>query len=60
MFSGSHDRLAEIAEILAAGLLRLRARKSSELSALSGESLLDCAALQSGHADGLKSDGGLG
>ena len=52
------ERLAEIAEILAAGLMRLRARKSSPLSADRGESSLDCAAHQSGHADVLKSDGG--
>jgi hypothetical protein len=45
------DRHAEIAEILAAGLMRLRARKSSELAADRGECLLDCAARQSGHAD---------
>ena len=52
------DRHAEIAEILAAGLMRLRARKSSELAADRGECLLDCAARQSGHADDLKSHGG--
>jgi hypothetical protein len=45
------ERLAEIAEILAAGLIRLMARKSTPLSAHCGESSLDCAAHQSGHAD---------
>jgi hypothetical protein len=45
----SPERLDEIAEILAAGLVRLRARKSSQISAHSGESSLDCAADQSGH-----------
>jgi len=45
------ERLAELAEILAAGLMRLRARKSSEFSADRGESSLDCPAHQSGHAD---------
>jgi hypothetical protein len=45
------ERLAEVAEILAAGLMRLKARKSSHLSAHCGESSLDCAAHQSGHAD---------
>jgi hypothetical protein len=45
------ERLAELAEILAAGLMRLRARQSTPLSADSGESSLDCAAHQSGHAD---------
>ena len=45
------ERLAEIAEILAAGLMRLRARQSSHLSADCGESSLDCPGHQSGHAD---------
>ncbi len=45
------ERLAEVAEILAAGLIRLRARKSTPLSAACGESSLDCAADQSSHAD---------
>jgi hypothetical protein len=45
------ERLAELAEILAAGLMRLRARQSTPLSAHCGESSLDCAAHQSGHAD---------
>ena len=53
------ERLAEIAEILAAGLMRLRARQSSSLSPDSGESSLDCFAHQSGHADALKRNGGL-
>jgi hypothetical protein len=44
------ERLAEIADILAAGLMRLRAWKSSQLSADQGESSLPCAAPQSGHA----------
>lgn len=53
------ERLDEIAEILAAGLMRLQARKSSPLSPTGGESLLDCAAHQSSHGDRLTSDGGL-
>lgn len=53
------ERLDEIAEILAAGLMRLRARKSSPLSAPGGESSLDCAGHQRSHADRLTSDGGL-
>jgi hypothetical protein len=53
------ERLSEIAEILALGLTRLRARQSSALPADLGESLLDCAANQSGHANVLK-DGGKG
>ncbi len=53
------ERLAEIPEILAAGLMRLRARQSSPLSPGSGESSLDCVAHPSGHANALKRDGGL-
>ena len=52
------DRMDEIAEILALGLTRLRARQSSPLSPHAGESPLDCAALQSGPADVLSSEGG--
>ncbi|MDI3470331.1 MAG: hypothetical protein OJF62_002394 [Pseudolabrys sp.] len=52
------ERLDEVADILAAGLMRLKLRKSSHLSAMGGESLVDCPAPQSSHADGLKSDGG--
>jgi hypothetical protein len=44
------ERLDEIAEILAAGLMRLRARKSSPLSRDPGESSLDFSPDQSGHA----------
>ena len=58
MTNGTHpeqlsaiERLDEIAEILAVGLMRLWARKSSALSADRGESSLDWAARQSGHAD---------
>lgn len=53
------ERHDEIAEILAAGLMRLKARKSSPLSPTGRESLLDCAAHQSSHGDRLASDGGL-
>ncbi len=53
------QRLSEIAEILAAGLMRLRARKSSQISPDGGESSLDCAGTQSGHANALKTQGGL-
>lgn len=42
------ERLAEIAEILAAGLMRLEARKSSELPAHCGESSLHFSPEQSG------------
>ncbi len=45
------ERLSEIAEILAAGLMRLRARKSSQISGDWGESSVDFSRHQSGHAD---------
>ena len=51
------ERLDEVAEILAAGLSRLRSRQSSALAADAGESSLDCAGDQSGHTNVLK--GGL-
>ena len=44
------DRLDEIADILAAGLMRLRAGKSSALSRDGGESSLDYSPDQRGHA----------
>jgi hypothetical protein len=44
------ERLDEIAAILAAGLMRLRARKSSHLSRDPGESSLDFSPDQRGHA----------
>ena len=44
------ERLAEIAELLALALTRLRARKSREFSRPNGESSLDCFGHQSGHA----------
>jgi hypothetical protein len=47
----SADRLYQIAEILAAGLVRLRARQSSTLSADHGESSLDFTGHQSGPDD---------
>jgi hypothetical protein len=53
------ERLDELAEILALGLMRLKANKSSGLSARAGESSLDYAARQSGHANPLKRPGGL-
>ncbi len=48
------ERLAEIAEILARGLVRLHARKSSPLSADRGDSFVDLAPHRSGHADAPK------
>jgi hypothetical protein len=44
------ERRAEIASILAAGLVRLRARQSSELSAPTEKGFVDFNAHQSGHA----------
>ena len=44
------QRFSEIAEILAAGLTRLRARQSSQISADFGESSLALSDDQSGHA----------
>jgi hypothetical protein len=52
------ERLTEIAEILATGLMRLKARKSTPLSAHFGESSLDCPAHQRSHAEALTRDGG--
>ena len=42
------ERLSEVAATLAAGLVRLRARQSSRVSAHVRESSLDCVAHQSG------------
>lgn len=44
-----HARIGEIAEILAVGLMRLMARKSSPISADPGECSLDLSAAESGH-----------
>jgi hypothetical protein len=43
------ERLDEIADLLAAGLMRLRARKSSALSRDRGDSSLDFSPDQRGH-----------
>jgi hypothetical protein len=51
------ERIDEIAEILAAGLMRLRSWKSSPFFGYTGDSLLDCAAHPSGHADVLSHGG---
>ena len=44
------ERLTEFGQILAAGLMRLHARKSSQLSADCGDSSVDFLPDQSGHA----------
>ena len=51
------ERLDEIAEILAAGLMRLHSRQSSPQSGDAGDSSLDCGGDQSGDPNVLK--GGL-
>jgi hypothetical protein len=43
------ERLDEVANILAVGLIRLKARKSSRLSADARDSSVDFTARQSGH-----------
>ena len=48
------ERLAELASILASGLVRLRARQSSRLSGERENSFVDFTAHQSGHATGLE------
>ena len=48
------ERLAELGQILAAGLMRLQARQSSQLSADCGDSSVDFLPDQSGHADAPK------
>jgi hypothetical protein len=50
------ERLAEIGEILAAGLIRLRLRQSSRLAADQGESSLHFPPDQSVHAPVLSSE----
>ena len=52
------DRLAELAELLARGLIRLHARKSSSLSAERGESFVDFSATRSGHPRVANNHGG--
>jgi len=47
--SDAHERIVEIAEILAAGLMRWSARKSSAKAGVLGESSLDFSPDQSGH-----------
>jgi hypothetical protein len=44
------ERIAEIAQILALGLARLHAPKSSPLSAAKGDSFVDLLPDRSGHA----------
>lgn len=46
----SAERLAELGRLLAAGLIRMKAGKSTPLSAHGGESSVDYAPPKSGHA----------
>ena len=48
--SSAAERIAEIGELLALGLVRLHARKSSGLFSEGGEGLVDCLGTPSGHA----------
>ena len=50
-FLTAKERLGELHTLLALGLIRLRARQSSELSADVGESSLPNSAARSGHAN---------
>lgn len=50
----AEERLSEVVEILAMGLVRLRAQQSSALSAQRGERSVDFTARQSGHAETLQ------
>ncbi len=52
------ERLAELGRILAAGLIRMKARQSSPLSADCGESHVDISRPKSSHAT-RNSNGGL-
>jgi hypothetical protein len=54
------DPLAEICELLALGLMRLKARQSTGKSAFSGESSLDCTADQSTGANHSRQSEGQG
>jgi hypothetical protein len=49
-----HDRIPEIAELLALAVSRKQALKASELSDHGGDSSLDTSAHQSGHATSSK------
>ena len=51
------ERLAELGRILAAGLIRMRANKSSPLSADRAETFVDLSGPKSGHAT--RNSGGM-
>jgi hypothetical protein len=52
----ARQQLAQIAEILAAGLMRALAKKSSQMSPAGGESSLDISAAESGHPSPYRSE----
>lgn len=56
----AYGPIADIAEILAAGLMRVMARKSSQISPITREVSLDISPAESGHptpAEGRTADG---
>ena len=50
----AEERIAEIGQLLACGLVRLQARNASPLSADRGDSFVDFPAPQSGHTDAVE------
>jgi hypothetical protein len=50
--TAARARIREIGEILALGLIRLRARQLSQIDRAGAENSLDCLGHQSGHANG--------
>lgn len=57
--SPSAQRISEVGDILALGIIRLVTRKSSQNAAKSGETSLDFTRLQSGDRDRSPLQGGL-
>jgi hypothetical protein len=55
--NSAEERLAEIASILTLGLMRLHARKSSQLSPETGESSLHFSPTESGHEPAVLTSG---
>jgi hypothetical protein len=58
-FMTAAERLSEVAEILALGLVRLQTRQSTPLSIHCGESSVDFTPDQSGHAPILSNQQGI-
>jgi hypothetical protein len=55
----ARERIAEIADIVASGLMRLRARKSSQISPDLGESSVDFSRHRSGNPDSNSRETGI-